>query len=109
MSACLIFIYLHITILFMKQKIKLLKALGDKTRIKIIQCLLDGEKCACSIVPSVNKAQPTVSCHLKILEEAGVLESRRAGVNIWYKIKSEDTKQIMKILDIKKIESKVEC
>jgi ArsR family transcriptional regulator len=93
----------------MKQKIKLLKALADETRIKIIQCLLDGEKCACSIVPNINKAQPTVSQHLKILEEAGVLESRRDGTNIWYKINSEETNQIMKILNIKKIKDKVNC
>ncbi len=93
----------------MKQKIKLLKALADETRIKIIQCLLDGEKCACSIVPNINKAQPTVSQHLKILEEAGVLESRRDGTNIWYKINSEETNQIMKILNIKKIKGKVNC
>ncbi len=93
----------------MNQKIKLLKALADETRIKIIQCLLKEEKCACSIVPGVNKAQPTVSQHLRILEEAGVLESRRVGTNIWYRIKSKETKQIMKILGIKEIESNVEC
>jgi len=93
----------------MKQEIKLLKSLADETRIKIIQCLLDEEKCACSIVPSVNRAQPTVSQHLRILEEAGVLESRRAGINIWYKIKSKETKEIMKILNIRKIKTKAKC
>ena len=93
----------------MDAQIKLLKALADETRIKIVQCLMDGERCACAIVPAVGKAQPTVSQHLKILEEAGVLESRRKGVNIWYKIKSEQVSQIMKILDIRKIEIPVTC
>jgi len=93
----------------MSEKVRLLKALGDETRIKILQHLLDGEKCACSIVPFVGKAQPTVSQHLKILEEAGVLESRREGVNIWYKLKSREAKQIMKVLGIKKIKSRTKC
>lgn len=93
----------------MKQKIKLLKALADETRIRIIQCLLDEEKCACSVVPSVNRAQPTVSQHLRILEEAGILESRRVGVNIWYKMKSKETKEIMRILNIRKIKTKAKC
>jgi ArsR family transcriptional regulator len=70
---------------------------------------MEGERCACAIVPAVGKAQPTVSQHLKILEEAGVLESRRKGVNIWYKIKSEKVSPIMKILDIRKIEIPVTC
>ena len=49
----------------MKEKVKLLKALADETRIKILQCLLNGEHCACSVVPFVGKAQPTVSQHLR--------------------------------------------
>lgn len=94
---------------YVDSRIKLLKALADETRIKIVQCLLDGEKCACAIVPAVGKAQPTVSQHLRILEEAGVLESRRKGVNIWYKIRSDQTIQIMHIMDFQKIETQISC
>jgi len=104
-----IFIYLHIPICAMNEKIKLLNALSDETRIKIVQSLMGGEQCACSIFPIVGKAQSTVSQHLKTLEEAGVLESRRESVNIWYKIKSKETIQIMKILGISKVESKIKC
>lgn len=93
----------------MDPRIKLLKALADETRIKIVQCLLDGERCACAIVPAVGKAQPTVSQHLRILEEAGVLESRRKGVNIWYKIRSDQAIQIMQIMDFQKIETQITC
>jgi ArsR family transcriptional regulator len=89
--------------------IKLLKALADETRMKILQCLLGGERCACAIVPVIGKAQPTVSQHLKILEEAGVLESRRKGINIWYKISPGPAIQILKILDIQKIETPISC
>jgi DNA-binding transcriptional ArsR family regulator len=87
-------------------KVKMLKALADETRVRIVQSLLDGEHCACAIVPYIGKAQPTVSQHLKILEEAGVLESRRNGVNIWYKIKNKEAVKIIKLLNLKKIKTK---
>jgi len=89
--------------------VKLLKALADETRMNIVRCLLDGERCACAIVPVIGKSQPTVSQHLKILEEAGVLESRRDGINIWYKIKSKPAIRILKILGVQKIEANRSC
>ena len=92
----------------MKKEAQLLKALGDETRLKVVQILLDGETCACSVVPFVGKAQPTVSRHLKILVEAGVLESKRKGVNIWYKIRNKDVINIVKLLGIRKIIRKIE-
>ncbi len=88
----------------MNEKIKLLKAMGDETRIKILQYLLNGEKCACTIVPFIGKAQPTVSQHLKVLVEAGILDVRRDGTNMLYKIKSDKAVRIMEILDIPRME-----
>jgi ArsR family transcriptional regulator len=88
----------------MDEKIKLLKAMGDDTRIKILQYLLNGEKCACTIVPFIGKAQPTVSQHLKILVEAGILDVRRDGTNMLYKIKSDQAVRIMGILNIPRME-----
>lgn len=94
----------------MNNKIKLLSALSDETRIKIVQALMNGELCACSIYPVVGKAQSTVSQHLKTLEEAGILESRRAGINIWYKIQSKEAIQIMNLLGFKKLKiNKIKC
>lgn len=88
----------------MNDKIKLLKAMGDETRIKILQYLLNGERCACTIVPFIGKAQPTVSQHLKILVEAGILDVRRDGTNMLYRIKSDQAVRIMEILDIPRME-----
>lgn len=90
--------------IFVDTNVKLLKAMADDTRIKILRCLLNGEQCACAIVPCIGKAQPTVSQHLKILEEAGIIESRREGINNWYKIKSDEAIKIMELLGIEKIE-----
>jgi ArsR family transcriptional regulator len=92
----------------LKEKALLLKALGDPTRLKIIQSLLNGERCACSIVPLCGKAQPTVSQHLKVLLNSGILQSRRVGVNIWYKLKSPQAARILEVLKISKIRGKKE-
>jgi len=86
----------------MKEEIKLLKALADETRMRILQCVLNGEQCACAIVPFAGRAQPTVSQHLRILEGAGVLGSRRQGVNIWYSLKSKTALEILNALGIEK-------
>lgn len=88
----------------MEKDIKMLKAMGDETRIKILQYLMNGEQCACTIVPFIGKAQPTVSQHMKILLHAGIVEMRRDGVKILYKIRDERALQIMEILDIKRME-----
>lgn len=88
----------------MEKDIKMLKAMGDETRIKILQYLMNGEQCACTIVPFIGKAQPTVSQHMKILLHAGIVEMRRDGVKILYKIRDERAVQIMEILDIKRME-----
>jgi len=102
--------YIHIyKYVAVRERIKLLKALADETRMKIVQCLLGGERCACKLVPAVGRAQPTVSQHLRILEEAGVLESRRVGVNIWYRIRSDQAVRILEILDIPRIEIEDTC
>jgi ArsR family transcriptional regulator len=90
----------------LKHKALLLKALGDETRLKIVQSLMGGERCACSIVPMSGKAQPTVSQHLKVLLSSGVLQSRRDGVNIWYKLKSREAALVLKALKIKKTAGK---
>lgn len=65
---------------------RIFKALGDETRLKIVLLLKDGEKCACEIPRAVGKAQPTVSQHLRILNDAGVLKSRREGKRIMYSV-----------------------
>lgn len=82
----------------MKDEIKILKALGDETRLKIIEFIKNDEKCACKIIPGVRKSQPSVSSHLKILSEAGILESRKEGTRIYYKIKDKRVIDIMRIL-----------
>ena len=82
----------------MDKKIALLKALADETRFKIVEFLLDGEKCVCEIFPYVKRTQSTVSIHLGNLEDAGILASRREGKKIFYKIKDKKVCDIFKAL-----------
>jgi ArsR family transcriptional regulator len=72
--------------------------LADKTRLKIIEYLQNGEKCACEIVPFTGKSQPNVSLHLKKMEQAGILSSRKDATRILYKIKDKRVKEILQIL-----------
>lgn len=83
---------------FMKKRIVLFKALSDETRFSVVKILLNGEKCVCEIWPKVKKTQSTVSIHLNKLESWGVLESRRQGKNIFYKIKDKRIYSILKVL-----------
>jgi len=82
----------------MKKNIKLLKAMADETRFTILDFLLNGEKCVCEIVPYVKRTQSTVSIHLGNLEDAGILESRREGKKIFYKINDKRVCDIFKAL-----------
>ena len=81
-----------------KKTLEILKALSDETRLKIVEFLLDGEKCVCEIFPHVKRTQSTVSIQLSVLEKAGIVESRREGKNIYYKIKDYRVCDIFKVL-----------
>ena len=81
-----------------KKQVKIFKALSDETRLSIVEFLKEGEKCVCKIIPMTGKSQPTVSQHLRILSEAGILESRKEGTNIYYKIKDKRVIGVMQMV-----------
>lgn len=68
----------------MRQFIKVTKALSDPGRVKIIKMLQHRSMCVCEIQAAIGLAQPTVSNHLKILEEAGLVTSRKSGLWVNY-------------------------
>jgi len=67
-----------------EKEVKIFKALGDPTRLRIIEMLSSGEMCVCKIIPETRKSQPTVSAHLKILYEAGLVKYRKEGISVYY-------------------------
>jgi ArsR family transcriptional regulator len=85
-----------------KKTIAILKAFSDETRLKILELLLDGEKCVCEIFPKVKRTQSTVSIQLAKLEKAGLVESRREGKKIFYKIKNQTVCNVFKALGYSK-------
>lgn len=87
-----------------KEKVKFFKALGNETRLRMIKYLLENECCACDFVSMVDRDQTTVSRHLKVLTEAGILEKERHGKNIVYKIEDEDLKDTLRGLEIDEVE-----
>jgi ArsR family transcriptional regulator len=70
----------------MKEFIRVMKALSDPNRVKIIKMLGEKELCVCETTAILNLAQPTVSKHLKILEDAGFVTSWKEGSWVNYKI-----------------------
>ena len=76
------------------------KALADPVRIQILDALArsGGEICACDFVDVVLKSQPTVSHHLKLLREAGLVTGERRGTWVWYRLEQERFQQLRSVL-----------
>ena len=65
------------------------KALADPVRLQLLNLIATadaGEACACDLVEPVGKSQPTVSHHLKVLREAGLVTSEKRGTWVWYSV-----------------------
>jgi ArsR family transcriptional regulator, arsenate/arsenite/antimonite-responsive transcriptional repressor len=65
---------------------RLFKALGDETRLRIVALLSHGELCVCHLQEGLGLAQPTVSRHLGILRMAGIVDHRREGSWVYYRL-----------------------
>ena len=67
-------------------KARIFKVLGDPNRLKILETLRHGEICQCELIPIIGQAQPTVSRHLKLLEDAGLISSTKDSTRMLYRI-----------------------
>ncbi len=63
-----------------------LRAMGDETRLRILELLLLSEQCVSDLVKELGGSQPHVSHHLRILREAGLVEGLREGQRICYRV-----------------------
>ena len=81
-----------------RQMAYVFKALGDENRIQILKLLHNGEKCACKLLDALNISQPTLSHHMKILCDAGIVNGRKEGKWMHYSICCEGAKDITAML-----------
>jgi len=80
-------------------EVEIFKALADPTRLKILECIKDEEKCICEVIPYTGKSQPNVSLHLKVLKQADLVNERKDGTRIMLSIAD---KNIFKLIDLAK-------
>jgi len=82
-----------------KYEADLLSVLAQPTRLRILYFLRDGERCACEINPSMPEDVSVISRHLVKMKNSGILDSRKEGVSIYYRIKSPQVFDIINIVD----------
>ena len=69
-----------------KNDVRIIKALTDENRLAILHMLQDGSKCACVILEELHITQPTLSHHMKILCDSGIVVSRQEGKWMHYRL-----------------------
>jgi len=65
---------------------RLLKCIGEPTRLRILKLLTSGEKCVCEITGSLDREQSSISHHLTALKKCNIVTSRQEAKNIYYKL-----------------------
>jgi ArsR family transcriptional regulator len=67
-------------------------ALADPVRLRLFSLIAsqpEGETCACELVEPIGRSQPTVSHHLKVLYEAGLVDREKRGTWVWYSVRPD--------------------
>ena len=80
------------------EKAEIFKVLSDSNRLQIIDMLSCGEMCVCKILEKFDITQPTLSHHLKVLADNGIVTSRKEANWIHYKLNDERMKEITEFL-----------
>ena len=78
----------------------LLKALADPVRLRLMSIVLShagGEACVCDLTPAFDLSQPTISHHLKVLHEAGLLNREKRGVWVYYQARPEAMQAMVRL------------
>lgn len=77
-------------------------ALADPARLRLLSLIASapaGEACACDLIEPIGKSQPTVSHHLKVLTDAGLVDRDKRGVWAWYRANTETFARLRSALD----------
>ncbi len=79
------------------------KALGDPIRLRLLSMITSaktGEICVCDLTPTFDVSGPTISHHLKVLREAGLIEGDRRGTWVWYRPRPEAMRALAAVLSV---------
>ncbi len=85
-----------------KQIATYFKVFSDPTRLEIIELLLKGETCGCTLIDKLTISQPTLSYHLKTITKAGLATAKKEGNWIKYYIDREKINEMMNYLKLLK-------
>lgn len=77
---------------------KVFKAFCDENRLRILEMLQSGEKCACVLLAKLEITQPTLSHHMKILQESGIVTPRKEGKWTHYAINENGSRHANELL-----------
>lgn len=77
---------------------RIFKAFSDVNRLKILEILRSGERCACDLLDELHIGQSTLSHHMKILCDAGIVDGRKDGKWVYYSILPEGIQHTQELL-----------
>ncbi|HVD46792.1 MAG TPA: metalloregulator ArsR/SmtB family transcription factor [Candidatus Limnocylindria bacterium] len=84
------------------ETVELLKALADPTRLSMVSVLRQqaGPVCVCDLVAAFDLTQPTISHHMAVLKRAGLVESSKQGIWVYYRLRDELPQGVNKALQV---------
>ena len=83
-----------------EQDAKVFKAFCDENRLKVLERLRGGEKCACALIEDLGIGQSALSYHMKILVESGIVSARQEGKWTHYSISESGSAKALELLGI---------
>ncbi|WP_142963720.1 ArsR/SmtB family transcription factor [Enterococcus faecalis] len=78
---------------------KIMKAIAEPNRLQILDMISTGEKCACDILDDFDFTQPTLSHHMKVLIEAGIVTARKEGKWQYYSLVTENIEEFQEVVN----------
>lgn len=81
------------------QAIKIFKALADDNRLEVMELLMSGAKCGCELLDALKIGQSTLSHHMRILYEAGLVDACKEGKWMHYSLSEEGSAQVRALIE----------
>lgn len=77
------------------------KALGDPVRLRLMSLIASApEVCVCDLTAAFDLSGPTISHHLRVLREAGLVDAERRATWVWYRVRPDALRQLGALLDV---------